>query len=236
MKEKKQIMLLSSEDIHPILFKSKKYAIRRLIYFDAIFEHLTGFEKNEINKISTIIIDEKLFKGNDFFKMIKLLNKITKKINIIVILKGENNIMKEKLLNLGIKKVYFEPLGCSLDMTEVVVSCMADPLISNYIQNEEQELLKEIVFKIKKNENKNLILRIKKKLQVIKVNIFNRFLKSKDIEKIKKEKIIKFDNTKTRYKKTGTEPYIYNNYNKKFNTRNKNNKNKNRKIIRINQI
>ena len=228
MKEKKQIMLLSSEDINPILFKSKRYSIRRLIYFDAIFEHLSGFEKNEINKISTIIIDEKLFKGNDFFKMIKILNKITKEINIIVILKGENNILKEKLLKLGIKKVYFEPLGHSLDMTEVVVNCMEDPFISNYIQNEEKELLKEIVFKINSKQNKKLIFKIKTKLKKLKANILSRFLNKKDIERIKKEKIMRFNN-KIDYRKTGTDPYTYN-YNNKYKRKNKkiNNQNKNK--------
>lgn len=170
--EKKTIMILSNRDINPLLFKSRRYKLRRLIYFDAIFEHLSNFKKEEINKITAIIVDERLFRGNDFFKTIKLLKNSTKDIKVAIILKKYNYVLKEKLLNLGIDKIFIEERPDSLPMTDVVAEYMDDPFILNYLEKEKETLLRDLVFSIEEVNKDNFI---KKSIKNIRKSIFKFF-------------------------------------------------------------
>lgn len=144
----KKILILSNREINRILFKSRRYQLRRLIYFDAIFEYFISFDKNEISNISTIIVDQIMFKGSDFFKTMKLLKNQAKKINIVVLLKQNNYVLKEKLIKLGVEKIFIEEKPNSLPMTDIVGECMDDPFILNYLEKRREAMLKEVVCSI----------------------------------------------------------------------------------------
>lgn len=164
----KKILILSTREINRILFKSQRYQLRRLIYFDAIFEYFISFDKKEISNISTIIVDQSMFRGSDFFKTMKLLKNQAKKISIVVLLKQNNYVLKEKLIKLGVEKIFIEEKPNSLPMTDIVGECMDDPFILNYLEKRREALLKEVVFSIneinKQSSFKKFYYNFRKKL------------------------------------------------------------------------
>lgn len=192
MNKKDVVILLSNKDVDSRIFKSNLHKFRRLIYFDAIFEYFDSYNQNELSRIKAIIIDQKMFKGNDFFKTIQLLKHKAEKIKIVVILKIPNDTLKDKLLNLGIKKVFYDSQDkYGIDFTAVIEDTIEDPFITHIVEENAEYELAKLVFSLKQDE-KNLYNRILTKIKIFFLKITNKNKKHK--EKNNKDEDYKFDN------------------------------------------
>lgn len=191
MNKKNVVILLSNKDVDSRIFKSNLYKFRRLIYFDAIFEYFDSYNQNELSRIKAIIIDQNMFKGNDFFKTIQLLKHKAKKIKIVVILKLPNDTLKDKLLNLGIKKVFYDTQDkYGIDFTAVIEDTIEDPFITHIVEENAEYELAKLVFSLKQEEQ-NLYRRILNKIKIFFFKITNN---KKHKEKSKKNEDYKYNN------------------------------------------
>lgn len=114
-------------------------------YKEAILEIL-----NEDNYFDIIIINEKLPGEINFIELIKKINKINKKIKIIIILEKENEIKESELKKININEIYYN----NKITLEYLIKIIKEKEI-----NKEEELKKEInELKqiIKMNEIKNI--------------------------------------------------------------------------------
>lgn len=192
MNKKDIVILLSNKDVDSRIFKSNLYKFRRLIYFDAIFEYFDSYNQNELSRIKAIIIDQKMFQGNDFFKTIQLLKHKAKKIDIVVILKIHNDNLKDKLLNLGIRKVFYEPQGkYGIDFTAVIEDTIDDPFITHIVEENAEYALAKLVFSLKQEEQ-NIYKRFINKIKILFNKITNKSKRKK--ENNRKEKNKQYDN------------------------------------------
>lgn len=217
MNKKELVILLSNRHVDKEVFKSNYHRFKRLMYFDAIFEMLEDYD-NKKEEIKAIIIDQKMFKGNDFYKTIKLLKNKTKKIKTVVIINKSDYNLVDKLLNLGIKKVFCDSQGeYGVDLTGIIEDTLDDPYISDHVEKRTEQLLKNLIFNIEKKKQK-ISERIINGVKFFVINILNSIKKrlyKNEYNSYNKDNIIKFNkNIKSKKEKIKNNNNKYKKYNK----------------------
>ena len=193
---KKIITAIGNENINNELKKqiNLQVLLNDIQYKEGIVEVLEDYED-----IDFIIINSELPGEMSLKQLIQNILEINKRIKIIIFSENKNEELEKYLYNKGVYKVLYD--------NEIEISDLIK-LVNNNSENDElkEEInkLKQIIlekekrknkniFKILKNKIKNIILKIKNKLNKNKINnIYNNYEnknnKNKNIIKIKKHK------------------------------------------------
>ena len=186
----KIITALKNPIIHDKLKNETNYEVigNDIQYQEGVIEIL---EKNY--EINIIIISELLFGEMDFINLIEKIKTINKKIEIIVILKEENEELKNQLIVKGIFNIIYNNKITNNELINIINN-INKKNNENEI-NEEIKKLKKIILEKNNYNNYNKKIKIINKIKKLKNNYLNKFFylnnKNKGINnKINKSKII----------------------------------------------